>query len=172
MLHLLGIIFIIGGMTGLGISYLEKEKQRINLLETWEYISEMYISEISYKKQMLSLASIEIGKKVQGMEGRVLVNIGEKLSERQEDFFQKIWQQEWKKVLKECVLRKEEKNMILDFSLFTGFESEDIQMKMIENQREKFKRIRELAQEENKEKKKVILVLSFSAGMLLVLILL
>ena len=65
MLQFLGILFIMGGILGLGNHYLEKEKQRILRLETWEYITELYISEIKYKKQPLFLASIEIGKKIE-----------------------------------------------------------------------------------------------------------
>lgn len=172
MLYLLGSLFIIGGTTGLGLSYIEREKQRIMLLEKWEYITELFLSEITYKKQPLSLASIEIGRKILGIEGEVLRNIGEQIKNGREDSFAGLWKKEWKKYLKKICLSKEEKNMILDFSIFTGFENEEIQQKMILVQQEKWKRVRVKVQEENTEKKKVILVLSFTAGMLIVLMLL
>ena len=172
MLHLLGIFFIIGGMTGLGLHYLEKERQRISIMEKWEYIIELYISEITYKKQPLSMASIEIGKKVSGPEGEILVSIGEKAGNGLEDSFSEVWKKEWKKQLGNFSLRREEKSMILDFSAFTGFENEKVQRKLIETQQEKWKTLRERVQEESREKKKVILLLSFSAGVLIVLLLL
>ena len=46
MLQLLGGVLVIGGMLGLGMSYLEKEKQRIATLEKWEYITELYVNEM------------------------------------------------------------------------------------------------------------------------------
>ena len=172
MLQLLGGVLIISGMLGLGMSYLEKEKQRIATLEKWEYITELYVNEILFKKQPLSLASMEIGKKIRGIEGKVLHSIGEKLQNGQEDFFADIWKKEWKNSRKEMVLSKEEMELILQFQSFTGFENEEIQKKMILVQQEKWKKIRERVQEENREKKKIVMLLSFSVGMLIVLILL
>ena len=172
MLHLLGSVFIMGGMIGLGMHYLEKEKQRMVMLETWEYITELYLNEITYKKQPLSLASIEIGKKIKGSQGEILIKIGEKLENGQEDSFGDIWEKEWKNKVREMVLSKEEKEMVLQFQVFTGYENEEIQRNMIQLQQEKWKKIRERVQAESKEKKKIVVLLSFSVGMLIVLILL
>ena len=172
MLHLLGAVLVVIGMVGFGMSYLERERQRISLLEKWEYIMELYLNEIIYKKQPLSLASIEVGRKIQGCEGEVLRRIGEKLGNGMEDFFSEVWKKEWKNILKELELSKEEKELVIQFQTFTGFENEEIQKNMILVQQEKWKKIRERAQDENREKKKIILVLSFSVGMLIVLILL
>lgn len=172
MLCLLGSICILGGTVGLGIHYVEKEKQRIQGLEKWEYITELYISEITYKKQPLSLASIEVGKKIQGTEGEILCLIGEKLRSGQEDFFSDIWKKEWKCALKKINLTKEEKDLVMDFQIFTGFENEEVQKKMIMVQQEKWKKIRERVQEESREKKRITLLLSLFTGILMVLILL
>ena len=53
-----------------------------------------------------------------------------------------------------------------------GYENEEIQRNMIQLQQEKWKKIRERVQAESKEKKKIVVLLSFSVGMLIVLILL
>ena len=79
MLHVLGILLVISGTLGLGMRYLDKERQRVCFLEKWEYITELFISEVTYHKQPLSLASIEIGKKIGGMEGGTLKRIGERI---------------------------------------------------------------------------------------------
>ena len=60
----------------------------------------------------------------------------------------------------------------MQFQTFTGFDNEEIQKKMIVLQQEKWKKIREIVQEENRQKKKIIWMLSFSAGMLIILVLL
>lgn len=158
-------------MFGLGSAYLEKEKQRISTLEKWEYIMELYVNEIIYKKQPLALASMEIGRKVKGREGEVLHNIGEKLQNGQEDFFAEQWKKEWLKSLEAIVLAKEEKELIMQFQIFTGFENEETQKKMIILQQEKWKKIREKVQKEYQEKKKMVLLFSFSAGALIILFL-
>jgi len=62
--------------------------------------------------------------------------------------------------------------MVLDFSIFIGFENQEMQEKMLVSQREKWKKVRERVQEESREKRKIIMLLSFSTGVLIVLILL
>ena len=82
MLQILGAIMIIGGVIGLGYDYAEKEQRKIVFAETWEYIMYMFLSEITYKKQPLSLACKEIGEKTEGEEGRFLKAISERAEKR------------------------------------------------------------------------------------------
>lgn len=172
MLQVLGSLFIIMGTLGLGIRYLDKERQRVHFLEKWEYITELFISEVTYHKQPLSLASIEIGKKIGGTEGERLKIIGERIRDGDQHSFSEIWNKEWSGALKKIPLKREEKIMVLEFSVFIGFENQEMQEKMLISQREKWKKVRERAQEEGQEKRKIVMLLSFSIGILIVLILL
>lgn len=171
MLRLLGVILILGGMWGVGARYLEREKNRIQLLEKWEYIFSLLESEITYKKQPLSLAGREIGIKVKGEEGKILQKISEEIENGQGESFFYIWQEQWEDYLKKSNLAREEQDTIRDFSTFIGYEEEKLQNEMISMQKEKIKAFRIRVQEENREKQRIVLLLSSCGGILLVLVL-
>lgn len=172
MFRLLGGILIIGGMTGLGRLYVKNIQLKIEELERWEYIFQLFQSQITYKKQPLPLACREIGGKISTKEGAVLVNIGEKIGNGQGAGFRKEWEKHWQPYLQDSYLSQEEKNCVLEFGTFTGFEEEMLQNNMLKQQQEKIRNFRLQVQEETREKKRVIMLLSSCAGILLVLILL
>ena len=172
MFRLLGVLLIIGGMTGLGQLYVQNIRFRIEELERWEYIFQLFQSQITYKKQPLPLACKEIGRKIRTKEGDILVSIGENIGNGQGGGFQKEWEKNWKLYLQDSYLSQEEKNGVLEFGTFTGFEEEMLQNNMLKQQQEKMKKFRFQVEEENREKKRVVMLLSSCAGILLVLVLL
>lgn len=171
MLQLLGSVMIIFGVLGIGYGYIEKENKILCVIETWEHIMQMFISEITYKKQPLSLASNEVGEKIGGKEGICLKRISERMQERIRESFFTIWQEECLKYCKEEKVPEEEMRLIQEFGRLTGFEDEEIQKRMIEGQREKWKNLRLRKQEEYQERKRLILILSSCMGLMIVLIL-
>ena len=171
MLQLLGAVMIILGAMGIGHNYVEKEQKMICLLEKWECIMYMFISEVTYKKQPLSMASKVIGEKIGGKEGNLLKSISEQMEQRNRESFFKVWQKECLQYCKEEKVSEEERLLLQEFGTLTGFEDENVQKKMIEEQKEKWKINRLRKQEEHQERKRLIMVLSSCAGIMIVLIL-
>lgn len=171
MLQMLGAFMIISGFTGMGYCYIEREKKRINQVQIWEQIMQMFISEITYKKQTLALACYEIGEKVGGEEGAVLKKISTSMQQIKRETFHRIWREECQKYCKQEKIDRETGEMIMFFAVMTGFEDEIVQKKMIEEQKEKWKKLRVKLQDEHQERKRVILLLSSCLGIVMVLIL-
>lgn len=172
MFQILGAFLVIAGMTGLGFSYMERLQERVRLLQRWEYIFRLFQSEVSYKKQPLSLASFDIGDKIKGREGEILKEIGEKLDSGQEGSFPMIWEEQWKNYLKASSLSSEEKEEIIGFASFTGFEEEELQHNMLQIQKNKMEKFGKEVQQESKEKRRVVILISSCIGIFLVLLLL
>ena len=171
MLQLLGCGLILFGSIGMGYSYIEKEQKIITVIQTWEHMMQMFISEITYKKQPLSLACYEIGEKIGRKEGEYLKRIVHRMQDKERSTFEKIWRKEWKNYYKEEKINVEIKKLIEEFGALTGFEDEAIQKKMIEEQLEKWKSMRIKMQQEHGERKRLILLLSSGLGVITVLIL-
>lgn len=171
MLQMLGIFSIIFGTLGLGIKIIEKEIKIIGVIEKWGQILQMFLSEIIYKKQPLFLACDEIGKKIDGREGELLKKIGFRMQEDKGGGFKKIWSEEVENYFKEVKINTEAKALIEEFGVLTGFEDEIIQKKMIEEQKEKWKKMEIKIREEHQERKRIILLLSSCLGVMVVLIL-
>ena len=171
MQKLLGAMLVIVGCLGIGISYVEREKRRIAFFYLWESIIKMFLSEISYRKQSLAFAGYEIGEKIGGKEGECLKKISERMQLCESGFVQ-IWKEEWNHYFNTTKLEKTEKKMIEEFVMFVGFEDEIVQLKMVEEQLEKWTDNRKSIQEGQQERERIIWTISFCIGAVIVLVLL
>ncbi|MBQ9990773.1 MAG: stage III sporulation protein AB [Lachnospiraceae bacterium] len=172
MLDLLGSILIIGGMTGLGILYLEKERQQMGELEQFSYLFRLLKSEISFKKQPLPFACRCAGEKIKGEKGRILKEIAGEMDGGSGRSFSQLWKEKWGSFLQTSCLTCEEQQRVVDFSAFVGYEEESMQENMMEHQIEEFRRLAERKREELEKKKRVVMLLCSCIGILFVLILL
>ena len=171
MLQILGALMVILGGAGVGYCYAEKERKKIVFIEKWECIMYMFLSEITYKKQPLPLACKEIGERTEGEEGKILKSISERIEKRNGKGFCTIWQEECDGYIYKKKIAGEEQILIREFGILTGFEDENIQKKMIEEQAKKWKNIRLRKQEEYQERKRLVMILSSCVGIMIVLIL-
>ena len=162
---------LVAGITGIGYGYVEREEKIIRVIEKWEQIMQMFISEITYKKQPLSLACYDIGEKIGDEEGDCLKKISLQMQKKERDGFKEVWEQEWQRYCEEKRMQREFKELIREFGVLTGFEDETVQKKMIEEQKEKWKSEKVKIQKEHRERKRIILLLSSCLGIVMVLIL-
>lgn len=171
MLQMLGSCMILLGTMGMGYKYIQKEQKIICVIETWEHIMQMFISEITYKKQPIAFACYEIGEKIGREEGKYLRTVAERMQNGNGESFWKIWEEEGMIYSKKERITAEMKENIKEFGILTGFEDEEIQKKMIELQGEKWKSLRVKKQKEHRERKRLIWILSSCMGIMLILVL-
>lgn len=171
MLQLLGAVMIFFGIFGIGYSYVEMERKLLTVMEKWERILQLFSSEITYKKQPLSMACQEIGQKIGDKEGKLLKRISDRMLEKERSSFSVIWNEESEKYCRQEKLGREFLLLLEEFQSLTGMEDEEVQLKLLEEQKEKWKRIRAGRQRDYQERKRVILILSSCIGLLLIVIL-
>lgn len=171
MLQVLGACMVLCGSLGFGYAIIRRNKEMLFIMETWEYILQMFVSEIIYKKQPLDEACYEIGKKIGGLEGELLERICRRISEKKSKSFSEAWEDECRNYCRKIRMPAREVELIKEFGQMTGFEDEEVHKKMIEIQLEKWRNERIRKQEEFLERKKIILTLSSCIGMMIILIL-
>lgn len=172
MQKLLGVMFVITGSLGMGYFYLEKEKQKINFIEMWDNVLSMFTNEIVYKKQSLVFAVYEIGQKIGGKEGECFTQIYRRMVNQKYEGFSKIWKDEWNTYCNNKKSGFKEKALIEEFTNVTGYDDEEILVKIIEEQQKKWRNLREEIVEGQQERKKIVWTLSICFGLMLILILL
>ena len=172
MQRLLGAICILTGCLGYGYSYMEKERKKIAFARMWETIMLMFYEEIAFKKQSLALAAYEIGGKIQENERECFIRIYEKMITQSQKGFASIWLEEWNTYYENQILSSEEKKLIEEFAEITGFHDENVQIKMMEEQQRKWKKVQADLMEGQRERKKMIWTLSACSGVMLILVLL
>lgn len=172
LLHLLGSLLVITSATAYGFLFREKEKKRIEELETFCYIFRILKSEIAFKKQPLPFACKVAGGKVDSGEGEILLRIARKMEEEEGRSFALAWKEGWESYWEDCALDKEEKKRVLNFSAFSGYEDRQLQTEILEEYIQQFTKQCDQVKEELEKKQKVVLLLSSCGGILLVLLLL
>ena len=172
MQRLLGAIFILIGCLGYGYSYMEKERQKIAFAKMWENFMLMFYEEIAFKKQSLAFAAYEIGKKVKEKERECFIRIYDKMVNQNQKGFATIWLEEWNTYYEKQSLSTEEKKLIEEFAEITGFNDEKVQIKMLEEQQRKWRKVQLDLMEGQQERKKMVWTLSACSGAILILILL
>ena len=83
MMQVLGSIMIFAGTLGIGYELIDKKRKIIRVIEKWEWILQLFVSEIIYKKQPLNFACMEIGEKVGGKERKLLLCVSKRMVETQ-----------------------------------------------------------------------------------------
>lgn len=171
MLQLLGSCLILLGTMGMGYRYIQKEQKIICVIEKWEHIMQMFVSEITYKKQPLAFACHEIGERIGSEEGKCLKIVAERMQSKKRECFWVIWKEECGKYCKKERITEDITELLNEFGVLTGFEDEEIQKRMIEGQGEKWKNLRLRKQKEHQERKRLIWILSSCVGIMLILVL-
>ena len=171
MLRILGSCMIFFGTMGIGYELIDKKRKIIHVIERWEHIMQMFISEITYKKQPLSFACDVIGEKMGKEEGCFLKRVAKRMQDKRGERFWEAWEEEYLKYSIKEKITEDIRGIIKEFGVLTGFEDEEIQEKLMEEQLKKWKDLRVRKQKEHQERKRLIQILSSCMGLILVLIL-
>ena len=172
MQKVLGAVFVITGFLGMGYFYIDREKEKIKFIDMWDNVLSMFINEIAYKKQSLTFATYEIGQKMEGKVGQRFQKVHQRMTDQNREGFAEIWKEEWQNYIKNNKNYQKERKLIEEFAYLTGFEDEEVMIKMIEEQQRKWRSLRTEVMEGQQERKKMVWTLSICFSLMLILILL
>lgn len=172
MLYLLGAFLVIASCTGLGFVYREQESRRIEELESLCYAFRIIKSEIILKNQPLPYACRTAGSKLEGKEGKILIRIAQTMEAQEGENFSVVWRECWEPYLEDTPLSREEKERILEFGSYNGYEDRRLQTDILEEEVGQLTKQCFKVKEELEKKQKVILMLSSFGGIVLTLLLL
>ena len=133
-----------------------------------------------------SIRNLALGSKIQDLRGNKFIVIAKNHYSSAYDMvkiykevcdnetylkFSKIWIDEWGKYIKNKKLSRDIIDLIEDFVNVTGYDDEEILVKIIEEQQKKWRNLREEIVEGQQERKKIVWTLSICFGLMLILIL-
>lgn len=168
MLALLGMTLILSGCFGVGLSLCEKEEQRIRVLEQWIISLGILCNEIKRKGQPLPFAVEECKFHTVG---EVFEFYNEVIKKREEKNLLEVWKEELELYLKKTILNKEGRKTIHSLEGILGYEEEKLQIKMLQMGIENIRNYKTDMEEGKREKQKMMMLLSFAGGIVMVLLL-
>lgn len=168
MLALLGMTLVLSGCFGVGLSLCEKEEQRIRVLEQWIISLGILCNEIKRKGQPLPFAVEECKFHTVG---EVFEFYNEVIKKREEKNLLEVWKEELELYLKKTILNKEGRKRIHSLEGILGYEEEKLQIKMLQMGIENIHNYKTDMEEGKREKQKMMMLLSFAGGIVMVLLL-
>lgn len=172
MLKLAGCFLILAGMYGIGWVQCRNMEEHINDLELLHTVFSIVESEVGYNRSILPDGFRKAGERVGGNLGIRLQQMWKRMNDGQGVQFQEIWTDEMEHWLRRSSLKRNERNLISSFAQYIGLTDGYIQTKQLQLIRQELQEAKKLAQEKMGGKKKMVMSVSVTGGLLLMLLLL
>lgn len=171
MLRIIGIITLLIGCIGLGLSLQNRMKDNLSSLNRIRQIFLMLQNEIIYSKASLPEACKRIGERTQEPYKSSFYQIYEIMAQNRGDSFSKVWKDNMSECTALLPLAQNDKNIFLSFGDCAGFMDGKMQADAIEQYIHDLDLSVKKLEEEMAGKSKVIMSLSVMGGLLAVIIL-
>lgn len=171
MLWICGAILTIAGSLGTGLCILGGMEERIVQLKGLSSAFRMLANEISYSHAALPEALAVCGRKLGGELGVALCGTAQELGGTMGKTLERCWQEQIGSYLQQSALGKKEREAVLFFPQRLGFGDRGFQEENVRRFAEELEEITARAQEEKREKQRVVLGLSAAGGLMAAILL-
>lgn len=171
MFRLLAGILILYGSAGFSFKLCQEMRQRIKNIEQMQEIFRLFQSEISYSKAAFPQACLSVSERVGEPYQTAMRIIYEKAADRSGVQFPDIWRDTMEEYLNGVPVKKEERNIFLEFGKQTGFMDWEMQTGMLEKNRLRLEELYIQLKSAMENKEKVITGIGILGGVMLVIIL-
>lgn len=171
MLRAIGSVMILGGCFGMGLLYRERMRVRKKTLQQLLDILELFESEVRYGRSVLPECCRRVGEQVGEPFGAALKRAAMCAQAGEDNAFPEVFAKEVGEMLRELPLSEEDKEDFFRFLSPVGYRDEKMQLRAMEQSRERLGRTRDRLEQESAEKSRIALGLGAMGGLLLILIL-
>lgn len=172
MLKLAGIVILLTGCIGMGISKVKDEKRRVRELQQIKRILIRIQNEMVYGKRTLPEICLLLSQCMEMPYQTIFYQIYQQLQDNRGNVLEEIWKRQMESELKELPLKKEERDILYSLPEHLGIQDETMQAADIGQSLDMLTAHIRQAESEYENKTKVIMSLSITAGLFLSIILL
>ena len=172
MLKLAGIILMMIGCVGLGVSKVSEEKRRINELRSIRRVIFRIQSEMTYGKRTLPEICLILSKCTEDTYKQAFLEIYNRFKENDGSILEDIWKAKFEICMKGLPLKEEEKAVLIRLPEHLGILDETIQAKNIGQSLDMIEERIKRTEREYEGKSRVIMSISVMAGLFLIILLL
>jgi len=171
MLRLLAGVLILFGSTGFSFNICQEMRQRLNHIKQMQEIFRLFQSEVSYSKSSFPELCLAVSDRVSEPYRTVMKEIYKQVAEKSGTQFPEIWRIKMGQCLEKMPVKKEEKDIFLEFGNRIGFIDWEAQAGMLEKSRIQLEELYMQLKGATENKEKVITSMGVLGGLMLVIIL-
>lgn len=172
MLKITGVIFCVAGCCGYGLVKISSWNRALQEMNQWIVLLEKMKSHICYQRDTWEDICCLMNRDIYGLAGKYTALVGKNCRSQRGKTFCEVWKEEMNKWKRESLLSKEIKELICRFPDYTGEQDYELQMNYLDLFISTMIREREHMEKQIREKKKPVMAVSLSGGILVSLLLL
>lgn len=172
MVRVIGCMLTATGCIGLGVWYKLQFMGRLHHVRILISILDMMMSQVRYSKAMLSECCLSLSERLEEPYRSTFTGIWKAFGANTGEAFGEVFNRFMQECLEQVPLGKEEKALFLEFAEGCGYEDAGMQLRSMEQYRDRLESLSQKLSEEVTEKGKMAVSLGTLGGLLLVIILL
>lgn len=172
MLKITGVILCVMGCCGYGLLKIASWNTALREINQWILLFQKMKSNIRYQRDTLEDICSLMNQDVYGLGGRYMARVGKNAKYQRERTFREIWEEEMNGWRRESLLSKEIKDLISRFPEYTGEQDYELQMNYLDLFISTLIREKDTMEKQIQEKKKPVIAVSLSGGIMVSLLLL
>lgn len=170
MLRLLAVLFVLYGSIGFSFKVCQEMRTRLRQVEQMKEIFRMFQTEISFSRASLPEICLVVSKRISEPYKSAMEEVYIEVQKKSGLQFPVIWQEKVEQCLKLLPVKKEEKEIFLEFGNQTGFTDWEMQAGMLKKNQKQLEELHSQLKSEMKNKEKVITSLGILGGLMLVIV--
>ena len=171
MLRLLAGVLILFGSVGFSFRLCQEMRGRLKHIEQMQEIFRLFQSEITYSKAAFPEVCLTVSDRVTDPYKRAMKEIYGQVMKKSGTQFPDIWRVTMEECLKDIPVKKEEREIFLEFGNRIGFIDWETQVGMLEKSRTQLEELYTQLKNVMENKEKVITGMGVLGGLMLVIIL-
>lgn len=171
MFRLLACLLILYGSVGFSFKLCQEMRLRIRHVEQMKEIFRLFQSEISYSRAALPETCLNVSKRISEPYKSAMQEVYAETQKRSGMQFPVIWQDKMEQCLKEMPVKRLEQEIFLGFGKQTGYIDWEMQVGMLEKNRNQLEELHTQLKSAMENKEKVVTSLGVLGGLMLVIVL-
>lgn len=168
----IGFLMIFAGCSGLGVWYSMQFRRQLETLQEFCRILELLQGQIRFGRSTLPECCFRLGERLGEPYRSCFQDIYEKICENTGEDFGHICEVGLRKGLQQLVVDKEDINRFISCFEQSGYEEDEMQLRMLEQTKEELEMRLQKLSDENASKCRLALSLGTMSGLLLIILLL
>lgn len=171
MFRLLAGLLILYGSIGFSFKLCQEMRTRIRQVEQMKEIFRLFQAEISYSRAALPETCLAVSKRVIEPYRSAMEEVYTEIQKKSGIQFPIIWQEKMEQCLKELPVKRTEREIFLEFGNQTGFIDWEMQVGILEKNKNQLEELHIQLKSAMENKEKVIASLGVLGGLMLVIVL-
>ena len=171
MLKIAGVMLCVSGCCGYGLLKIAAWNQALKELKQWILLFQKMQSHIKYQRDTLEDICCLMNRSIYGIGGVYTYQVGKRAREQRERQFVEIWNEVMKEWKRESFLSNEIKDLIGRFPDYTGEQDYELQLNFLDLFINSLIKEKDMMEKHIKEKKKPVIAVSLSGGVLIAILL-